>query len=274
MIGITRRQRSLLLFLSTSGYIAWFSGVGTRLEAQGIAGPRIVSMTMTPAPAVPRVASQISRDPFAGNPQASHAAPPPDDAANAVPPSRAAAATNGADATGNVPNIAGADMPPGAAAAAEPMTLTVRATIVGRTSVAYVANGSAMDIVRVGDSLGDHRIVKIDLEGITFNDGSRLDLAAGYNATPAPLRRPGQTITIPLEQLRRLFSQTPATGAVAPVAAQSQAEPTAGPPQIATPAPLPTVNAAGVAPGTNPTPDLTDPTAYPYPYPYPPATHH
>jgi hypothetical protein len=273
MIAISRRQRSLLLFLSTSGYIAWFSGVGTRLEAQGIAGPRIVAMTMTPAPSVPRVASQIVRDPFAGSPQAA-----PDrsaaNASSAAPqPEPPAVANDAGDANGSVPNIAGAGVPPGASAT-EPMTLTVRATIVGRTSVAYVANGSAMDIVRVGDSLGDRRIVKIDLEGITFNDGSRLDLAAGYNATPAPIRRSGQAIAMPLEQLRRLFARTYGATASTPSAPEPASAPATPPAQNVTPAPLPTVNAAGVAPGTNPTPDLADPTAYPYPYPYPPATHH
>jgi hypothetical protein len=241
------------------------------LEAQGIAGPRIVAMTMTPAPSVPRVASQIVRDPFAGSPQAA-----PDrsaaNASSAAPqPEPPAVANDAGDANGSVPKIAGAGVPPGASAT-EPMTLTVRATIVGRTSVAYVANGSAMDIVRVGDSLGDRRIAAIDLEGIAFTDGSRLDLVASYEATPAPPPVRKNAIDLRIDQLRKLFARTsPGSAAqVAPTQPPIEAPQTEAP---VTPAPLRTTDTTGLAPGSNPTPDLSDPTAYPYPYPYP-AAHH
>ena len=61
------------------------------------------------------------------------------------------------------------------------MQLAVRATIVGPNPVAYVENGTVMDIVRVGDTLGEQRIVRIDLRGITFGDGSQYGVKLNYS---------------------------------------------------------------------------------------------
>jgi hypothetical protein len=175
---------------------------------------------------------------------------------------------------GAVPNIAGApaDLAMNDASAGSEMTLVVRATIVGKHSVAYVANGSEMDIVRVGDSLGDRRIASIDLEGIAFTDGSRLDLVASYEATPAPAPVRSNAIDLRIDQLRKLFARSDVSGNAQVSATQPpiEAPQTESP---VTPAPLRTTDTTGLAPGTNPTPDLSDPTAYPYPYPYP-AAHH
>jgi hypothetical protein len=265
-LTITRRQRSLLFFLSASGYVAAFSGVGARIDAQDITGPRVRSMVFTTAPMPPAVAGQIRRDPFAGAPNVPATAPNAP-AAEPLPIDRG-------DAGGTVPNIAGApaDLAMNASAAGTEMTLVVRATIVGKHSVAYVANGTEMDIVRVGDSLGDRRIAEIDLEGIAFTDGSRLDLVASYEATPAPPPVRRDAIDLRIDQLRKLFARNYA-GAAAQVPATLppiEAPQTEAP---VTPAPLRTTDTTGLAPGTNPTPDLSDPTAYPYPYPYP-AAHH
>jgi hypothetical protein len=266
-LTITRRQRSLLFFLSASGYVAAFSGVGARIDAQDITGPRVRSMVFTTAPMPPAVAGQIHRDPFAGAPNVPAPADPGAPSAEPLP-------TDRGDVGGAVPNIAGApaDLAMNPAGGGTEMTLVVRATIVGKHSVAYVANGSEMDIVRVGDSLGDRRIAAIDLEGIAFTDGSRLDLVASYEATPAPPPVRTNAIDLRIDQLRKLFARTsPGSAAqVAPTQPPIEAPQTEAP---VTPAPLRTTDTTGLAPGSNPTPDLSDPTAYPYPYPYP-AAHH
>jgi hypothetical protein len=254
------------LFLSASGYVAAFSGVGARIDAQDITGPRVRSMVFTTVPMPPAVAGQIRRDPFAGAPNVPASTDVNASAPEPLPSDRG-------DVGGAVPNIAGApaDVAMNAAPAAAEVTLVVRATIVGKHSVAYVANGSEMDIVRVGDSLGDRRIVAIDLDGIAFSDGSRLDLVGSYEATPAPPARTN-SIDLRIEQLRKLFERNYAVGSARVAATQppSEAPQTEAP---VTPAPLRTTDTTGLAPGSNPTPDLNDPTAYPYPYPYP-AAHH
>jgi hypothetical protein len=268
-LSITRGQRSLLLFLSASGYIAWFAGVGARLEAAGVVGPQVTSMIVPQAPPIPRVANAIVRDPFAGAPQtgAGQAPPPSVDL-----PAAALGGAPSAKTDATVPNIAGgaADTTVADASAAQ---LAVRATIVGRNSVAYVANGTEMDIVRVGDSLGDRRVAAIDLDGIAFTDGSRLDLSGGYTATPKPVDRGTRMLQIPLDELRTLFAAHAAqTASTAPPATlASSPSPSDASPAIVTPGPLRTADSRGLAPGVTPTPNTVDPTAAPYPYPYPAA---
>ena len=269
MITISRGQRSLLFFLSASGYVAWFAGVGAPLNAQNVVGQRIASLTIPASSPLPRVAEAIRRDPFEGAPQEAgfdrQSVPPASAEDGTARPTQ----TFAADFPDNdhVPNIAtGAAMPDAAQAPAP--TLVVRATIVGRTSVAYVANGSEMDIVRVGDSLGDRRVVKIDIEGIAFDDGTRLDLAAGYDGTPAPVARKNGSVTVSLDQLRKLLRSVPATAVSTPVPppAPPTAEPSLAPAQS-----LPTADVTGLIPGQNPTSNPGAPTAFPYPYPYPPS---
>ena len=268
-LSITRAQRTLLFFLSASGYVAWFAGVGSQLDAQGIVGQRVPSITIPAASPIPRVAEAIKRDPFSGAPAEPVAADAAASADGDVRPAEAASSKNALDSD-SVPNISAGGVPP-AVAAAPAMTLVVRATIVGKNSVAYVANGTEMDIVRMGDSLGDRRIRKIDIEGIAFDDGSRLDLASGYNATPAPILPKTKTITLTADQLRRLSASYNAQAAAVrpPVAAPTPIPPTAAPAAPETNA-LPTADQKGLIPGTNATPNANAPTAFPYPYPYPP----
>lgn len=152
--------------------------------------------------------------------------------------------------------------------------LAVRATITGSRAVAYVANGTAMDIVRVGDIVGDRRVAAIDLHGIAFADGSRLELPDGFARRSDPAQT--HAVTLSIEDLRRLMtpltrtaapSPSPAsTGAAMPYATSAASN--------STPAPLTTVDRRGLRPGDNPTPDLVDPTAYPLPYPYAPGATH
>jgi hypothetical protein len=161
----------------------------------------------------------------------------------------------------NIAEVAEADSPA--------MQVSVRATIVGPNPVAYVENGAVMDIVRVGDTLGDQRIVRIDLRGISFSDGSRLDLPDAYAATPPPARASDSAITLRLAEIRRLLA--PKQAQVAPAATPPAGVPSPSPSATyPTPGPLPTVNAQGIPVGVNPTFDPTAPTPYPYPYPYAP----
>lgn len=276
MIALTRAQRAALLFVSASAYLAWFSGFDERLEAQGIGGTPTPTLTIVSRAAPRRVASVIVRDPFAGGPISGAESA----AADSGPEVDASSTLSGNQVT-TVPNIAtsggSSGFPSGVELASNrdagnPETLVVRATIVGSNPVAYVANGSTMDIVRIGDRLGERRIAKIDIRGIAFADGSRLDLPGAFIATPAP-QKPNSSITLKLEDLRKLVRRAErpplapgagsATLATAPAASPSPAT-------YPTPGPLPTIDPRGIPVGTNPTPDASGPTPYPNPYPYAP----
>ncbi len=271
---LTRRQRSLVLFFSASSYLAWFSGVGDRLDAEGIVGTPMPSMTIVPRSAPPRVNAIIRRDPFAGAPA------PRDGGADAPSHDRTYNADSSAPALGGpapagvVPDIAGAP-PAGIDARPQeaPLTLVVRATITGPNPVAYVANGTMMDIVRIGDRLGDRRVAKIDLRGLAFADGSRLDLPGNFEAPRAPVRA-AAGVTIKLDDLRKLLLGTRGESPLAPPAGANPATVTNPMPvptgTFPTPGPLPTVNQRGVPVGTNPTFDPSAPTPYPEAYPYAP----
>ncbi|MBC5800199.1 MAG: hypothetical protein GIX03_07915 [Candidatus Eremiobacteraeota bacterium] len=285
-LSLTSRQRATLLFLSASGYLAGFSGLGDRIEAQGLGKSDPATFTIAQTGRVPNVAAVIRRDPFAGKPADGttvSATPPPASHAQVAP----AAGTDRENARGDaalaiandaggatVPNIG--TEPTVVAQGSEPtLTLALRATITGPNPVAYVQNGTVMDIARVGDTLGERRIAKIDLRGIAFADGTRLDLpetalsSAQQPATGAPHPPAARALTI--DDLRRLL-----------VPAHPQAtvpnEPTAPAPapssNYPTPAPLPTIDQRGLPVGVNPTPDPNAPTAYPYPYPYAPPVPH
>jgi len=286
MISLTRSQRAALLFVSASAYLAWYAGFGERLEAQSIAGTPPPSLTIAAHGAPPRLSSVIVRDPFAGAPAAEtrdesdrNVAP---GAARTTPGANPPGRTTEAPLEATVPNIAGVrDASHDIARESGPATtLVVRATIVGRNPVAYVANGTVMDIVRIGDRLGDRRIGAIDLRGIGFTDGSRLDLPGAFVAAPS-VPKAASSVTIKLEDLRRLIlapgaaSPPLAPGAgtrpTTPVAATT---PPATPSGFPTPGPLPTVDARGIPVGTNPTPNANGPTPYPNPYPYAPPVPH
>lgn len=285
-MSLTRAQRAALFFVSASAYLAWYSGFGERLEAQDIVGRPTPSLTIVARAVPPQVSTVIVRDPFAGSPgrqtdisrassagvDAAAATTVPNSSVANAPPSEGASA-GGESTTTLVPDIArGRDT-------AAAMTLVVRATIVGRNPVAYVANGSTMDIVRIGDRLGDRRVAEIDIRGIAFSDGTRLDLPGAFVATPRP-ETTGTAVTIKLDDLRRLLSKpiSPARP-LAPAALPPNGAPVAATPFATgifpSPGPLPTIDARGIPVGTNPTPDVNGPTPFPNPYPYaPPAPPH
>jgi len=282
LISTTRSQRAALFFVSASAYLAWYSGFGEPLEAQGIAGAPAPSLTIVPKAIQPHVSRLIMRDPFAGAPERSA----PNDASSRSPSTDGASVTIHTNAmvpknltsaddmtTGFVPDIASARD------TANAVTLVVKATIVGRNPVAYVANGTMMDIVRVGDRLGDRRVAKIDIRGIVFSDGTRLDLPGAFVPTPPPAAA-GSAITIKLDDLRRLLKPNLQQSLSAPPHRHSAgAAPAAVAPAsteiFPTPGSLPTIDARGIPAGTNPTPNASGPTPYPNPYPYaPPAAPH
>lgn len=286
-VSLTPRQRATLLFLSASGYIAWFSGLGDRIEAQGLGRADASTFTIVEPGRAPSVAGVIRRDPFAGKP-AEHATlgtmePPSARPDNAVGPSDDAAHPRGDaavaianDASGvTVPNI-GPEPRMAAQASAPTLTLALRATIAGPSPVAYVENGTVMDIVRVGDTLGERRIAKIDLRGIAFADGTRLDLPETAPSSPQqPAKsgpRPTAARAITIENLRRLLIPTRTQPAATSNVPQTAPRPSAV--IYPTPAPLPTIDQRGLPVGVNPTPDPNAPTAYPYPYPYAPPVPH
>ncbi len=255
-LSITRRQRSLLFFLSASGYVAMCSGLGDRLEAQIITPPPLPSFTIAPERFPPRVASLITRDPFVAQPQGGDSTSR--GSRNGTPSARTLALADDGPAVPNIAEDPGASGPP--------LTLVLKATIVGNNPVAYVENGSAMDIVRVGDLLGERRVKRIDLQGIEFDDGARLELPRIIFTTPPPSSRQPDDAVVPLADLRRLLA----------VPQPERASPTAGPaPQPTspstltasppTPGPMRTINQNGLPVGVNPT---SDPNRSPYPYQY------
>jgi hypothetical protein len=142
------------------------------------------------------------------------------------------------------------------ATSAPSMLISVKATIIGRIPVAYLAVGSTMRIVGLGDPLGSRRIAAIDATGVTLDDGTRFGLvaaaapAAVRTATPKHLRRPHPA------------SSGSATTPNPQAAAASEAP--------ATPGPLPTVSLHAYPIGSRPTSDPSAPTAFPYPFPYSP----
>ena len=284
--AFSSRGRAIVLFVSAAAYSAWFSGLGERGDASDLPSEAPTEMRVVPHRAPPSVATTIRRDPFARNTRPAGA-----DVANANEENVTGGAMRGTseydgrsrthdapaiasarvDDGPDVPNIA-SDAGPGATGAIGPSeTLVLRATIVGPSPVAYVGHGTSMDIVRVGDTLGGRRVARIDLHGIAFADGSRLDLPDAYaNAAPVPVAAHAVAPSehpLTLEALRRFL--------VTPSPARSDARITR--PQaadVATPAPtdaaLPLVDRNGLPAGATPTPDANGPTAFPYPYPYPP----
>jgi hypothetical protein len=176
----------------------------------------------------------IRRDPFAGAPQ----------------PVASPSSTEA-----DVPDIEG-DSAPGD----QRPEYTLKATIVGAVPVAYVAAGSLLRLLRVGDDLDDRRVVSIDARGLALSDGSRLDLPAAYAPTAPPHAR-GAARRVPATPRAR---RTPDAGDVSTESGR------ATPVTLATAGPLPTVKAGAYPIGVRPTSDPAAPTAFPYPYPYPP----
>jgi hypothetical protein len=137
--------------------------------------------------------------------------------------------------------------------------LVLKATIVGDVPVAYLAAGSALRIVRVGDLVDERKVIAIDARGIALSGGVRLNLET--IATPRALAAPARPRATRSHNGNHGTTPRPAT----PV--PSEAAATAPP---STPGPLPTIRPGAYPIGSQPTPDPFAPTAFPYPYPYPP----
>jgi hypothetical protein len=251
--------RFALALLAGAAYVASLAGVDDRLDAAEFAAMRATSISTTLETSPPSMRTLVRRDPFAGAPRR--------DIVTQSQPGATSTASNDrlTDATEvEVPDIRaedGATTPAGG----DRTRLSVRATIAGSRPVAYLADGVSLEIVRVGDVVENRRVASIDMNGVAFDDGTRLDLGPAEHErsspAPAPRRRTAATRQRP-PHVR--------TTAPAPIVAPAVAMPS---PLVFTPIPLRTVDPRGLAPGTNPTPDALDPTAFPYPYPYPPAAH-
>jgi len=135
----------------------------------------------------------------------------------------------------------------------------LKATIVGDSPVAYLSAGKTLRIVRVGDFVGERKVIAIDARGITLAGGDRLNL----ESTSAASRARGEAGQRGMTRSRS--KQELATPSAAPIVATTSA-----PVAPTTPGPLPTIKPGAYPIGSRPTPDPFAPTAFPYPYPYPP----
>jgi hypothetical protein len=261
MIALTRGQRAQLLFLSASAFTAWFAGLGAPLHAEGIGNAPVTAFSLGPPPPLPRIGAIVVRDPFAG--RALRENSPQRDASHGGESLSASA-----EGDVRVPDIES-----GEALSEATRALVVRATIVGPNPVAYVSDGNAMDIVRVGDALAERHVAAIDLHGVAFNDGTRLDLPEAY--TPHPRAVQKRTIALEMDDLRRMLAPLAHGIRPAPTPLPSPSSSASAPATDAfpSPGPLPTIDARGLPVGVNPTPDAHDATPFPNPYPYAPASH-
>ena len=236
-LSISPVQRALFAF-SGGAYALAFLGNGTALRAQP--APSSLRISAGVARAAVAIAPSIRRDPFA-----------------ATPAPHAVLANAGAPAS-DIEGAAFAAIPPGLTVPAietlagvpsgPPRTLVLRATIAGASPVAYVEDGAAISILRPGDAIDGLRIRAIDLHGVEFDDGTRLELPERSAAPVAPRAR------------RAAASPSPAPAAAV-------AAPTAEPSALAsvpTPGPLPTPKGGAYPAGSRPTSDPAAPTAFPY----------
>jgi hypothetical protein len=187
----------------------------------------------------------IRRDPFAGAPSRPHAKPSPDSTF---------------DADGSALDFVAFDAPPDPPPIERDLIL--KATIVGEEPVAYLASGSTMRIVRIGDLVGERKVVAIDARGVRLSDGVRLEL----ESSSAP--RISSSPRLRTRAVRRLDATRKAPAPSSSASLPPAAAPTSLIP--ATPAPLPTIRFGAYPLGSRPTSDPGAPTAFPYPYPYPP----
>ena len=256
-LQLTVVQRGALGALSVTLYAASLLSLATGIQAQGdgsTATRELASVVVAPTPEVLGQLA-IERDPFASGDVAlsdnGGVASPAFD----VPDVREISESDFA-ATGGAPSARPA--------------YTLKATITGGNSVAYVQDGNDVQIVRVGDVLAGKVVVRIRLDGIDFADGMRL-LLSNSRSPQAPARRQRRVdVAQELEALRKLLSLE-RRRSIAPVPAasvQDRAAPTA-PATFPPPGPLPTIVPDFLPVGVSPTSDPNGPTPYPLPPPRP-----
>ncbi len=247
---ISGSQRASLFAFSAACYVVVFLTEGSGAPAQG-ATSILPTSALAPATLI-SLRDLIRRDPFGAKPVPVSSLAP-------------AAALGGLDAVPPglvVPDIAAA---PDESASSSPRALRLKATIVGHPPVAYVDDGATMTVVRIGDTLGGRRIVRIDLDAITFADGARLTLEERAATTPPvpPVRHAHRAVA-----RRAAGSASSAAATSSPSAPIPSVAPAS--PAFPTPGVLPTIKPGPFPVGSRPTSDPAAPTAYPYPYPYAP----
>jgi hypothetical protein len=234
---------------SVSRALAVSLALGAVVAAYGIAAR--ARNTAAPAPlrempairAFHSVVAAIRRDPFSGAPNHPHPAASPMHGLNL-------------DDFADFVALAGSSEPPPAET-----EFVLKATIVGAAPVAYLASGTAMRIVRVGDMVGGRKVDSIDARGIELSGSMRLELAA--SATPHLTSAPRRASRPPFNAARvRDFAASSTSASSAPSLAGSEPPTTPGPP--------PTIRPGAYPLGSRPSSDPSAPTALPYPYPYPP----
>jgi len=266
-LGITRSQRTLLFFISALGYVEWLTGPASRIEAEGSPNSANDTITLTEPSSTP-VELVIVRDPFTG-------APRPQPSFKQVGRPSAAGVFDGQTATPTDGQTVVPDLQVGSpiTVGATGSKLELKATIVGGNSVAYLQDGTSMQIVRVGDVLGSRIVRSIDLAGVELDDGSRIDLRPeGRSETPAPQRTPVSVTERFAERLQALLNR--AASSMRSASPISSAQPSAPPPQASgrptdsyvTPGPLPTIVPNVLPVGASP----SSPPDGASPYPLPP----
>jgi hypothetical protein len=228
------------------------------------------SLAIAAVPNLPSVAGTIKRNPFDGAPSTvALATSSPSALANV--PTPGLTPMPGTPTTGiGVPNPGGnldigSTGDPSAVVAANSTTsmIYVISTVVGdgRPPLAMLQNGPDTDIVGIGDMIGRHRITRIVPQGIEFDDGSRLAVAAapasdasGNTTGGNQNGQNGQTSlgTMPAPQVNQTTPQPNTTEAPQPAATSGASAPN-GPPVI-NPSPYTFGPLATPQPGTTPAP--------------------
>jgi len=242
-LALTRVERSALFVVSAAAYIASFSGTQGKLHAQSAPDNPIPTTLVVHRVRSVLVSSAIRRDPFAGD----------------LP------LTSGLVHTERmldpqVPDIIEEAAPPHRSSD----VYRLKATITGRNAIAYVQSGSAIEILRVGDVMGERTVKSIALDGITFSDGSHLGLV--QHESPVLMATTSASFAARIALLRHLLISS--LRAVRPASRQSPPPapilPTALPTYPA-PSGLPTIVPYVLPVGVSPTSDANGPTPYPLP---------
>ncbi len=257
MLLFAPSSRRLWLLVSATSYAATFCGSGDRLGAAEVSEVSITAAAAASPSTDPPVESIVRRDPFEGAiPSTSAPSAPKDGGDVAVP-----------DIVPHYADEIAFDETPKTDAPA----LSLRATITGSHPVAFVEVGNTLTIVRISDTIAGKRVAGIDLRGLRFSDGTRLDLVGSSMRAPEPAlakeaKRP-DALMREFQRLRQLVLSRSTTNLteIPPSAASQRSSDS-----VVTPGPLRTVDPRGIAVGATPIPDTGAPTAFPIPYPYAP----
>ena len=187
MFALDRTSRTLL---ATSAFAA-FTGafVSAPFVARGAADDHVVrTAPATPAATAGAFALVLPRrDPFAGDPPATHPSSPPMAPIEAMPPiSDIPAAIRPLPANAGASGFALPFTPPSSTSiTSSPPRIT--AVVTGAHPFALVDEGETTRVVTVGDRIQGVTIVGITIGGIRLSDGTRLSIeAAPFTGLPSP----------------------------------------------------------------------------------------